>query len=121
MAKAKSEPVAFEAEPEFLGEEPAAAPVADPRDAEIARLKAEVEALKASPAAAALTGGRFVVAIKDGPKACVECNPGEHPYDAFMRLTGVQGSIHAPEIAKAPNDAPLGHHRPDGTIQPFAA
>ena len=74
------------------------------RIAELERLLAEAQAIKDAQAAelAAIRSGnatftpgqRYKVSVKDGPTAVVEPNPGEHPHDAFKRVTGVQSSIH---------------------------
>lgn len=85
-------------------------PTGDPRDAELAALRARVAELEARPAAA--YSGRYRVSLEGGPTAVVECREGEHPFDAYRRVTGVINSIHAPEVAKARADAPLGVVRP---------
>lgn len=92
---------------------PAPGPAADPRDAEIARLRAELAArdgrvaeLEAAAGDGFEAGRRYRVALEDGPAAVVECRPGEHPYEAYKRLTGVRGSVHVPEVSPADGEAP---------------
>lgn len=87
--------------------------------AEIARLRAENERLKGL--SGDLSGGRFTVSIKDGPTATIEASPGETPERAFFRVLGIHSCPHRPEVQKAAADAPLGLHKPDGTIKPFVA
>lgn len=87
-------------------------PTPDPRDAELAALRAENERLRASAGPVYAAGKRYQVSLKDGPTAVVECGPTEHPYEAYRRLTGVLGSTNTPEIRDAPDDAPLGIVRP---------
>lgn len=89
---------------EPIAEVPAAA---DPRDAEIARLKAENETLRAG-SLAAYPPATYRVSLLDGPTAVVRCGPEEHPYEAFKRLTGVRSSIHPPEITRVADDAAVG-------------
>lgn len=79
----------------------------DPRDAEIAALKARVAELENAPAGL-YKPGRYRVSIPDGPTAIVEPAAGEHPFDVFKRVTGMISTIHAPEIAAAGSDEPLG-------------
>lgn len=68
---------------------------------ELARLRAENAALKAARGPSFEGGRKYRVSLKDGPVAVVECAPGEHPFDAFKRVTGVLGSEHAPVITEA--------------------
>lgn len=72
---------------------------------------AELEKLKAGTAPAFGGGGRFRVSLKDAPSWVVECEPGEHPFEAYKRETGVISSIHAPVIT--PTDEPLTRPRPE--------
>ena len=44
----------------------------------------------------------------------IESKAGEHPFDTFKQLTGVQSSIHQPEITRADPDEPLGIIRNEG-------
>lgn len=81
----------------------------DPRDAEIARLKAENAKLRArAEGAFEHVARKYKVSLKDGPAAVVECEAGEHPFEAFKRATGVISSQHAPEIHPQPEGARCG-------------
>lgn len=106
--------VAFEAD-EVRASAPLAPPAEpgadepDPRDAEIAALKAKVSSLEAGTPAP--VPGRYRVSLTDGPTAVVECKDSEHPYEAFQRATGVRSSQHAPEIVRVPDGTPLGINR----------
>lgn len=92
----------------------------DPRDAELERLRAENAALRAAAGPVYAGGRRYRVSLRDGPTANVQCGPGEHPFEAFKRQTGVLNSVHAPEIHEAADDAPCGLQLPDGSVRPFA-
>lgn len=106
-------------------------PPADPRDAEIAALRAmladrdaELEKAKAAGSAASPAspaGQKFRVSLTGGCTAVVETRAGEHPFEAYKRLTGVINSIHTPVIQPAPKDAACGVVRHDGRITPFPA
>lgn len=72
----------------------------DAHAAELARVKAGPLPFAAQP------GQRFLVKLTDSPSWVVEPDPGEHPWEAYKRATGVQSSIHTPEIH--PTDAPVG-------------
>jgi hypothetical protein len=92
-------------------------PETDPRDAEIAALKAENAKLKAATAGfAAAPGGKYKVRLLHAPTAVVQCEPGEHPWDAYKRLTGVISSENSPQIGPAPDDARVGVCGPDGEV-----
>jgi hypothetical protein len=95
---------------------PEDAPGVDPRDVEIAALKAENARLKAAGAPPHAGGGKFRVALRDGPAAVVQCEPGEHPFEAYRRATGVINSQHAPEIHARPDDARCGVCGIDGEV-----
>lgn len=90
----------------------------DPRDAEIEKLRAELEALRG--AAPSVAGGKFTVSIKDGPTATVEAKVGETPQDAFFRCCGIHSTPHRPSVSVAAADAVCGIHYPNGTTIPFA-
>lgn len=102
-----------------VGEVSDAPPAADPRDAEIAALKARVAELEAA-GPPAYAPGKYRVELPDCRPAVVEPAEGEHPWDAFRRLAGVVSSTHQPAITRAADDAACGHLNPDGTVQPFA-
>ena len=85
-----------------------AAGATDPRDDELARLRAENAALKAAKAPAVFAASRYRVSLHDGPTAVVECEPGEHPFEAYKRVTGVTSSQHAPVINAAAETEPAG-------------
>ena len=95
-------------------------PAADPKDAEIERLRAELAAAKSATPPVYAGGKKYKVSLKDAGVAVVETRPGEHPWDAFRRVSGVLSSIHQPEITEAGDDATCGHVRPNGTVEPFA-
>lgn len=118
MAKAKSKPTADETD-EFAPAGDLTAHDADetgdveraeidPRDAEIERLKAELAAAKAAQGPTYAGGKKYTVALKDGPKAVVKCEPGEHPWDAYRRVTGVINSVNPPVITEAHDAAECG-------------
>lgn len=135
MAKAKDRPVtsaspADDVAPAFDGGfEPAESPAApgdkaapaDPRDAEIERLKAELAAAKASGSAGYPAGQKFRVTLTGGATAVIQPREGEHPFEAYKRLTGVINSIHTPEITPAPDDAACGVVGLGGKVKPFPA
>lgn len=105
---------------------PAAPP--DPKDAEIAALKAmladrdaEIERAKAAGGASYPAGQKFLVSLTGGCAAVVQPRDGEHPFECYKRLTGVINSVHAPEVRPAPADAKCGVVRHDGTARPFPA
>ncbi len=74
----------------------------------MAELREENARLKAAQPAGFAAGKKFTVSIHDGPKAVVRPEPGEHPFEAYKRVTGVLNSVHAPVVVEAPDDAPLG-------------
>lgn len=77
--------------------------------AELERLRAENAALKAGRGPGAeLAGRKCRVELKHGPTAVVQCNPGEHPFEAFKRVTGVISSEHSPVIHEAAADERCG-------------
>jgi hypothetical protein len=117
-------PVGTKSAEGFVDNLDALAPAADidpkiaVRDAEIARLREELAALKAVPGA--LPGGRVTVSWKDGPTLTIEVRPGESAADSLARY-GVHSTPHKLEVARAADDAPLGQHMPNGSIRPFVA
>lgn len=75
--------------------------------AEIARLRAENAKLRAASGLVDYAPGRrYLVKLKDAVSWVVEPAPGEHPYDAFRRVTGVLASVSQPEVS--PTELPLG-------------
>lgn len=76
------------------------------RDEEIARLRVRVAELEAG--AAVWAAKKYTVSIPDGPTAVVAPEPGEHPFDAFKRATGVLATPHAPQISPAGDDVECG-------------
>lgn len=81
----------------------------DPRDAKIAALEAELAAAKAVNADPGIAAGsKFLVKLKDGPVAVVECKANEHPFEAYRKLTGVISSVNAPEITATNSEATVG-------------
>jgi hypothetical protein len=88
----------------------------DPRDAEIARLRAENAALKG--VSGALAGGKFTVSWKDGPTLTIEAAVGESVSEALARH-GVHSTPHKVEVHDAPADAKCGQHLPNGSVRSF--
>jgi hypothetical protein len=70
--------------------------------AELERLRGENAALKAATPAAPLAGKWYQVSLKNGPKAIVQLQAGEHPFDAYKRKTGVISSIDPIESSEVP-------------------
>lgn len=100
-----ADPAPVESEPTATEDAPEVEDVADPRDAEIARLRAELAASRGPTYEA---GRKYRVSIKDGPTAIVQPQEGEHPFEAFKRLSGVLKSDHAPEVQPAADSAKVG-------------
>ncbi len=92
-------------------------PTATDAAAELATLRAEREALLAELAAAKarvsaaepLPPGRYLVQLKDAPAWVVEPEPGEHPFEAYKRVTGLIRSPHTPTVTRT--ELPCGLHR----------
>jgi len=126
MAKRDRKPAASTTGPaddvtpaDFAAPTPAAA---DPRDEEIARLREENARLKAAAPREYAGGRKYRVSLPDGPAAVVEPRPGEHPFEAFKRVTGVRSSQHEPAIEEAEADARCGVCGFDGAVpEPEAA
>jgi hypothetical protein len=93
-------------------------PETDPRDAEIARLKEQLAAYQ--EAAPLVAGGRFTLSWKDGPTVTIEVLPGERPEDALINRYGLNSNPpHKINCQPAAADAPIGAHRPNGSVRPF--
>lgn len=104
-------------QPVAADETPAPADEIDPRDAEIAALKAKLAAIEQT-VSADLTGGRFMVSIKDGPTATIETKIGESPVDKFFSQLGIHSCPHRPVVTPAAPDAKIGLHY-GNSVKPF--
>jgi hypothetical protein len=80
----------------------------DPRDAELAELRAENARLKAAarPGGLYAAGRRYLVRLEGNPACVVEPKDGEHPYECYKAALGIVRSDAAPVIQET--DLPLG-------------
>jgi hypothetical protein len=119
---AKSKPA--DAAPEIEPATPAEAPPAEPtpEQAEIAKLRAELEEAKArvaaaeakaSPAAPDLSGPmrKFIVSLQYADTFVVEAPHESLAFEAYKRASGVIRSDYSPEVREASPDAKLGKVR----------
>ena len=89
---------------------------ADPRDEEIARLKAELEAersKKAEPAAIAGTvspSGRFLVKVQDAPSWVVEAVDSANAFQEYKRAVGMISTPHPWSAEAVGDEVPLGRY-----------
>ncbi len=93
--------------------------VIDPRDEEIARLKAELEsakAEKAQPQASTVvyasdgTLKKFVVSVPDAPSWVVEAVDAANAFQAYKQAVGMISTPHEPTIALAQECCELGRY-----------
>lgn len=115
MAKKKEDGAILDDVQPVVPDEPL--PFGDPKDAEIAALKAKLAAIEQT-VSADLVGGKFTVSIKDGPTATIETKVGESPVDRFFNQLGIHSCPHRPVVTPADKEAKLGLHY-GNSVKPF--
>lgn len=93
------------------------AAVVDPRDAEIARLKAELESAKApdlqasEPVPQSGNKQKYLVEVLHGPRWVVEAQHEAHASTEYLKATGMVSWVSMPTVREVGDDVPLGEYK----------